>query len=252
MAIASRIGSVVLLVTTMEGSAVNWPIVTLTSYVTGLASPVDIAYVGDGSGRLFVVQQSGQILMVTNGTVAGTFLDISGRILSGGEQGLLGVAFPAGFATGRHFYVSYTDTGGTSVISRFWLATGNNNLADANSEEQILRVHQPFANHNGGQIGFSPSNGYLYVGFGDGGSGNDPSHSNSVFKFFGSVPNNAGAFTVRWFSETGRTYAISRSTNLLDNFSMLSTNLVATPPLNAYTDAVSVNARAFYRVKAAK
>ncbi len=108
--------------------------------------------------------------------MAGIFLDISSRVSSGGERGLLGVSFPAGFATGRHFYVSYTDPGGTSVISRFWLMTGSDNQADINSEEQILRVHQPFENHNGGQIGFSPSNDYLYIGFGDGGSGYDPSN----------------------------------------------------------------------------
>ncbi len=167
----------IVLGTAVCAAAANWPSIALTPVVTGVSAPVEVASAGDGSGRLYVVQQSGQILIVSNGVVIGTLLDIGSRIIFGGEQGLLGVAFPSGFATGRHFYVSYTDPGWTSVVSRFWLLPGNPNLADTNSEEQLLRVHQPYANHNGGQIGFSPSNNaYLYVGFGDGGSGNDPSN----------------------------------------------------------------------------
>ena len=172
-----------------NASAVNWPAVTLTPYVAGVSAPVDVVSPRDGSGRLFVVQQSGQIVIVTNGAIAGTLLNISDRVLNSGEQGLLGAAFPAGFATSRHFYVCYTDPGWTSVVSRFRLVPGNDSLADTNSEEQLLRVHQPYANHNGGQIGFSPSNNaYLYIGFGDGGSGNDPSnHAQNTSQLLGKM-----------------------------------------------------------------
>jgi glucose/arabinose dehydrogenase len=142
----------------------------------GFDHPVSLAHAGDNSGRVFVVEQSGVIRIIQNGTtLPAPFLDISGRVLSGGEQGLLGLAFPPGYATKHYFYVDYTRRpDGTTVIARY---TASGNLADPNSEEIILTVAQPFANHNGGQLAFSPVDGYLYIGMGDGGSAGDPANN---------------------------------------------------------------------------
>lgn len=148
---------------------------SLTPVVSGLASPTVIAHAGDGSGRLFVVEQRGTVRIVDSGggLLPTPFLDISALLLSGGEQGLLGLAFPPGFSSKRYFYVNYTRTpDGATVVSRFSVSA-NPDLADVTSEEVILVVSQPFANHNGGQLAFGPD-GLLYVGLGDGGSGGDP------------------------------------------------------------------------------
>jgi len=153
----------------------------LVGITNGLSRPVDIQNAGDGSGRLFVVEKPGRVRIVTGDTLQPTpFLNIVGRVDDGGnEEGLLGLAFPPDFATKQHFYVCYNGAatlGGSSdsIISRFSVSAGNPDVADANSEEVLLRVRQPFSNHNGGQIQFSPADGFLYIGFGDGGSGNDP------------------------------------------------------------------------------
>jgi glucose/arabinose dehydrogenase len=146
---------------------------TLTPLVTGLTNPTDITNAGDGSDRLFVVEQGGRIQIIQNGALLATpFLDISNRISTGGERGLLGMAFPPNYASRGYFYVNYTDTAGNTVVSRYRL-TDNPNLADPNSEEIILTVQQPFPNHNGGQLAFGPD-GYLYIAMGDGGGGGDP------------------------------------------------------------------------------
>lgn len=142
--------------------------------VTGLNNPVHITNAGDN--RLFVVEQPGRIRIVENGQVLSTpFLDISSRISSGGERGLLSVAFPPGYASKGQFYVNYTDTNGDTVIARYRVS-GNANQADPGSEEIVLKIPQPFANHNGGQIAFGPD-GYLYIGMGDGGSSGDPQNN---------------------------------------------------------------------------
>ncbi|HRQ10825.1 MAG TPA: PQQ-dependent sugar dehydrogenase, partial [Trueperaceae bacterium] len=101
------------------------------------------------------------------------FLDISDRTRSGGERGLLGLAFPPDYATSGHFYVYYTGTRGESTLSRFTVTPGNPDRADPTSEEILLTQEQPYSNHNGGQLAFGPD-GYLYLGLGDGGSGGDP------------------------------------------------------------------------------
>jgi glucose/arabinose dehydrogenase len=139
---------------------------------------VHITPAGDGSGRLFVVEQAGRILIL-DGEPAGTpFLDITGRVESpstggGNEEGLLGLAFPPGYANKGYFYVYYTIRNGDNVVSRFYLTT-DPNRADRQSEEQILVLpHPQYRNHNGGQIAFGPD-GYLYIGTGDGGGGGDP------------------------------------------------------------------------------
>ncbi len=149
----------------------------LTPFATGLAAPVDIAR-ASGEARMFVVEKRGQIRLVTPaGAVLPTpFLNITGRVLSsGGEQGLLGVAFHPDYATNGFFFVNYTAGAGsgTTRLSRFQRLAGNPDQADPASEVIFYEVAQPFSNHNGGSMQFGPD-GYLYAALGDGGSGNDP------------------------------------------------------------------------------
>ena len=107
------------------------------------------------------------------------FLNVSTRISTGGERGLLGLAFPPGFATKQYFYVNYTNSAGNIVIARYRVSSGNADIADFNSEQVVLIVPHPVnSNHNGGQLAFSQRDGFLYIGTGDGGGGGD-------------VPNNA-------------------------------------------------------------
>jgi glucose/arabinose dehydrogenase len=146
----------------------------LQTFATGFTSPVDIAH-PPADSRLFVVQQGGLIRIVnTNGTVNATpFINLSTSIISGGERGLLGLAFHPNYATNGYFYVNYTRTGdGATVIARYTVST-DINVADASSGTVLLTVSQPFSNHNGGSLKFG-SDGYLYIGMGDGGSGGDP------------------------------------------------------------------------------
>jgi glucose/arabinose dehydrogenase len=135
---------------------------------------VDVANAGDGSGRLFVVEQAGSILIVRNGAVLGQpFLDIHERIASGGERGLLGLAFHPDFPTDPRFFVDYTDVNGDTVVASYVVDPARPDLADPGSETILLKVTQPFANHNGGAVVFGPD-GMLYIALGDGGSGGDP------------------------------------------------------------------------------
>jgi len=149
--------------------AFTWSLVS-----DGLLRPVDIQHAGDGSGRLFIVEQAGRIRILQNGKLLPLpFLDIRERVGSqGNEQGLLGLAFHPHFGENGYFYVNYTDRRGDTVIARFQVMA-DPNLADANSEKILLKVNQPFPNHNGGVLTFGPD-GYLYAGLGDGGSAGDP------------------------------------------------------------------------------
>lgn len=151
----------------------NWPNISLQQVVTGLDSPVLVTHAGDGSGRLFVVQQSGQIVIVEGGVVTGTFLNISSEIAGGGEQGLLSAAFPPNYETSGHFYVFYVNQSGNLVLSRIGL-TGDPDVADLSSEQIVFTIPHPGqSNHNGGHLAFGPD-GYLYLSVGDGGGGGDP------------------------------------------------------------------------------
>jgi glucose/arabinose dehydrogenase len=148
--------------------------VALATVATGLDSPLWV--IGDGSGRLFVVEQPGRIRIIANGAVQNPpFLDITDRIMAGGERGLLGLAFPKGFpASNRTFYVYYSAAGnGDQTLSEFSLASGDPDHGDPASERVLLREPDPYPNHNGGWIGFDPS-GMLLLALGDGGSGGDP------------------------------------------------------------------------------
>jgi uncharacterized protein (TIGR03437 family) len=140
---------------------------------SGVTLPSDIQNAGDGSARLFFVQQDGLVRIFRNGALAAApFLDIRSKTRAESERGLLGLAFPPGFAQKRHFYVDYTDLNGDTVIAQYRVSA-NPDAADPASETVLLHIPQPFPNHNGGQLRFGPD-GYLYIGMGDGGSGGDP------------------------------------------------------------------------------
>jgi glucose/arabinose dehydrogenase len=150
-------------------------------YASGLVGP--IAFVQDPTDRTvqLVVQQGGRIRVVRSGTVLEPdFLNLTGTVLSGGERGLLGLAFAPDYASSGRFYVNFTNRNGDTVVARF-RRSGNPLVADAGSRFDLLLggtvrfIEQPFSNHNGGHLAFGPD-GYLYIGLGDGGSGNDPDH----------------------------------------------------------------------------
>ena len=152
----------------------------LVQVANGFTAPLDIQQPDDNSGRLFVVEQGGKIQIIqSNGTRAATaFLDVTGQngFTSGGETGLLGLAFHPQYASNRHFYVNYTRNSGAglqSVIAEFTASASNANFADPATERILFTVDQPFPNHNGGGLAFG-KDGFLYIGFGDGGSGGDP------------------------------------------------------------------------------
>jgi glucose/arabinose dehydrogenase len=139
---------------------------------SGLEHPLDLQAPRADHQRVFVVEQAGRVRVVKNGELAATpFLDISDRIRSGGERGLLGLAFHPRYATNRRFFVNYTDVHGDTRISEF--RSTSDDAADPASERIVLAAAQPFANHNGGGLAFGPD-GLLYIGLGDGGSSGDP------------------------------------------------------------------------------
>ncbi|HVT44354.1 MAG TPA: PQQ-dependent sugar dehydrogenase [Thermoanaerobaculia bacterium] len=147
--------------------------IVLSPLVSSLQSPVGAAHAGDGSGRLFILEQAGRIRVFQNGALLPEpFLDIAGRVRFGGEQGLLGLAFHPDFAANGFFFVNYTDSNGDTVVARYRL-TADGAKGDPGSESVILHIEQPFGNHNGGKIAFG-RDGFLYIGMGDGGSGGDP------------------------------------------------------------------------------
>ena len=144
----------------------------LEQVASGLSSPLYLTAPA-GDTRLFIVEQGGRIRIVQNGQLLATpFLDITGVVRSGGEQGLLSVAFHPSYATNGYFYVDYTDSNGDTRIERYTVSA-NANIADATSAKLILFIAQPYSNHNGGLVLFGPDR-KLYIGMGDGGSGGDP------------------------------------------------------------------------------
>ena len=149
------------------------PPLTTQRVVGGLDDPVDLQAPPGDHARLFVVEQAGRIRIVRNGAVAATFLDIVPRVGSGGERGLLGLAFHPRYAENGRFFVNYTDPAGDTHISEFRAQPASSDSADPGSERQLLFVVQPFPNHNGGGLAFG-NDGRLYIALGDGGSGGDP------------------------------------------------------------------------------
>ncbi|HVL88129.1 MAG TPA: PQQ-dependent sugar dehydrogenase [Candidatus Thermoplasmatota archaeon] len=160
----------------------------LVRVATGLSSPIQIVSPHDGTGRLFVVEQGGLVKILAEGRVgARPFLDLRDKVRSGGEQGLLSIAFDPDFARNRRFFASYTDARGDTAIERFLVRADDPDRADAASGRVILSVDQPFANHNGGLVLFGPD-GMLYAGLGDGGSGGDPQgHGQNPATLLGSI-----------------------------------------------------------------
>ncbi|HEX9891848.1 MAG TPA: PQQ-dependent sugar dehydrogenase [Actinomycetota bacterium] len=142
--------------------------IRLRQVISDVALPLYVTHAGDGSGRLYVVQQVG-VITVFRGDDRDTFLDIGERLTWGGEQGLLGLAFHP--QDPSRFFVNYTDREGDTVVSEFRAESPTR--TDRGSERILLRIRQPFDNHNGGALAFGPD-GYLYVAAGDGGSGGDP------------------------------------------------------------------------------
>jgi glucose/arabinose dehydrogenase len=141
----------------------------------------------DGDPRLFIVERGGTIRIVKDGVLLrNPFLDISGQVSTGGERGLLGLAFHPEYATNGRFVVHYTDPAGETQVSEFRVAD-DPDVADAASGVSILEASQPFSNHNGGQVLFGPD-GYLYVMLGDGGSAGDPGgRGQSLADLLGSI-----------------------------------------------------------------
>jgi glucose/arabinose dehydrogenase len=150
--------------------------------VSGFTQPV--AFVQDPTDRevQFVVEQDGRIRIVRAGSVLADFLDLRATVLAGGEQGLLGLAFPPDAASTGRVFVNFTDRAGNTVVARF-RRSNNPVVGDAASRFDLRWgsttgprfIFQPFSNHNGGHLAFGPD-GFLYIGLGDGGAGNDPDH----------------------------------------------------------------------------
>jgi glucose/arabinose dehydrogenase len=151
------------------------PLIELVPVTTSISSPVAVTHAGDGSGRLFITEQQGRIVIFDGVTLLpDAFLDITALTSCCGERGLLSVAFHPDYASNGYFYVNYTDNGGDTVVARYTVS-GDPDVADAGSALPILSIDQPQANHNGGQLQFGPD-GYLYIAMGDGGGGGDPSN----------------------------------------------------------------------------
>jgi len=150
--------------------------IQLDPVLTGLTNPLFVTNAHDGSNRLFIVERDGSIKILLSGrtfTQATPFLNIASKIIAGGEQGLLGLAFHPQYSSNRRFFVDYTrQPDGATVIAEYHASAGDPNVADT-TETILLTIPQPFANHNGGMLAFGPD-GYLYIGMGDGGDGNDP------------------------------------------------------------------------------
>lgn len=150
--------------------------VTIKEAASGLSTPVYIAHSGDGSERLFIVEQAGRILILKNGKILDKpFLDIRSKVTFSGEMGLLSMAFHPEFTDNGRFFVNYTGIDNdniNTIVSEFNVSPDNPDEAEE-KENTILKIPQPFSNHNGGQLQFGPD-GFLYIGMGDGGSAGDP------------------------------------------------------------------------------
>jgi glucose/arabinose dehydrogenase len=187
MKMLSASGLVLLLAASFQAGPVRSVV-----YVTGLQSPV--AFVQDPGDRavFFALEQSGRIRVVRNRVVEQDFLDLRSIVSSGGERGLLGLALAPDFGQSGRFFVNFTNANGDTVIARFRRQTPL--TADPSSRFDLKWapnaapvIPQPFANHNGGHLAFGPD-GYLYIGLGDGGSGNDPQHlAQSPSSFLGKM-----------------------------------------------------------------
>lgn len=153
------------------------PVLQLTQVAAGFNSPLYATHAGDGSHRIFLVEQVGKIWILKNGLVQSPpYLDIAELISPGApinEQGLLGLAFHPNYRNNGVFFINYTDLLDATVVARYQVDERNPDIADAASGKIIIQLSQPYRNHNGGHIEFGPD-GYLYIALGDGGRENDP------------------------------------------------------------------------------
>jgi glucose/arabinose dehydrogenase len=157
------------------------PDITLPLFQSALTFPVGVLNAGDGSNRLFILQQQGRVL-IRNGTqlLATPFLNVLTLLPAAcqadptkcGESGLLGLTFHPDYASNGYFFIYYTAVNGDNTVARYKVSS-NANVADPSSATILLKVPDPYVNHNGGQVAFGPD-GFLYIGMGDGGSGGDP------------------------------------------------------------------------------
>jgi glucose/arabinose dehydrogenase len=146
---------------------------TFRRVARGLSQPVFVTQPNDGQGRLFIVEQTGRIRVISKGVLqTAPFLDLRAKVSTGGERGLLGLAFHPDYRTNGKFYVNYTDRNGNTVVEQYVRSATNARRAST-TPKLVLRIGQPFANHNGGMLAFGPDR-LLYIGMGDGGSGGDP------------------------------------------------------------------------------
>lgn len=159
---------------TRVGSFPNPDSYSWSVFASGLDRPVFLTHSGDQSGRVFVVEKIGRIVVFENGDQSPQpFLDIVQLVNSrDSERGLLGLAFHPNYQENGYFFVNYTDLNGDTVVARYQVSD-DTNRADPTSQQVLLNISQPYPNHNGGMIAFGPD-GYLYIGMGDGGSGGDP------------------------------------------------------------------------------
>jgi glucose/arabinose dehydrogenase len=148
--------------------------IALARRAGGLSKPIFITSARDGTGRLFIVEQTGRIKIYKDGAVLATpFLSIGSQVSDGYEQGLLGLAFHPKFKTNRKLYVNFTDNNGDTVVREYKASSSNPNVVATSTARTIIKIAQPYDNHNGGHLAFGPD-GYLYIGMGDGGSAGDP------------------------------------------------------------------------------
>lgn len=173
----AQVGALLSLLAATPAHAQTQPRLYLNEIANGLSSPLYLTAPANDP-RLFIVEQTGRVRIVQGGVLLPQpFLNLVGRITSGGERGLLSIAFHPNYAANGYIYVNYTDgpgsTAGDTVIERYTVSATNPNLIDVTSRKRLLVVDQPYENHNGGLIKFGPD-GKLYIGMGDGGSGGDP------------------------------------------------------------------------------
>lgn len=208
---AGWLAVIVVSATTTTSAQQSSPPLTLTRVASGLSRTVYATAAPGDPSKLFVVEQGGRIKIVENGSVLATpFLDISSMVSSGNEQGLLGLTFDPNYQTNRKFYVDYTDLNGNTNIASYQVSASNSRVANT-TQTPILSIAQPYANHNGGWLGFGPDNN-LYIAMGDGGDSNDPGNrAQSLDSLLGKMlrinPNGADAFP----ADATRNYAIPAS-----------------------------------------
>lgn len=158
------------------GIARAQPTIVFSPVITGLSSPIQLVHAGDGSNRIFIVQKEGVIRVYDNNYVSkGTFLTVTG-LLTGGEQGLLSLAFHPNYKTNGFFFVYYVNTGGNLEVKRFQVSADPDVANPASGVVVLIIPHPGQTNHNGGELHFG-TDGYLYLSTGDGGSGNDPNNN---------------------------------------------------------------------------